>query len=231
VRSTARLIFAATVFAGAAAGSVITLSTPGYYDLDPRAGFIYAAPNDEEQAPVVVDLAADGLVAGDVINISGEGSMCYVMYPGCPASSAWIAGAFDTNDQLLSQANQNRLPGGIASSTFGQQNINVPWLNSYYGNVDTTIPSDFTIPYGNGVTLTIPTGANYLFLGVMDSYYADNGGDVGVKITLLVDPPPPGPPPVLPSGPPATAPEPGTWVLLLTGIALIAFRRARLGLA
>ena len=226
MRSTAWVVLAASVFAGVVAGSVITLNTPGYYDLDPRAGFLFASPNDDEGAPVVVDLAASGLVAGDVINLSGDGSMCYVMYYGCPDSSAWIAGAFDTNNQLLGPSNQNRLPGGIASSTYGQQNIDAPWLNSFYGNVDTTIPSDFTIPYGAGVTLTIPTGANFLFLGVMDSYYADNGGDVGVTLTLLVDPPPPGTPPINP--PPSAAPEPGTWVLLLTGfVGLIALRRTR----
>jgi hypothetical protein len=36
----------------------------------------------------------------------------------------------------------------------------VIYFNTYFGNIDTTIPNDFMIPTGNGITVAVPTGAN-----------------------------------------------------------------------
>jgi hypothetical protein len=97
---------------------------------------------------------------------------------------------------------------------------NNPMLNTYYGNVNTTIPNDFYIPTGNGITVMAPIGAAYLVIGVLDSYYADNSGILSFQIIDLGGGSG-GPPP------PAT-PEPATLGLFAIGMAgLVAFRRYR----
>lgn len=49
------------------------------------------------------------------------------------------------------------------------------------------IPQDFRI-FSTGTTITVPEGANYLILGFVDSYYADNSGTQTVK-GVPADPP------------------------------------------
>ena len=85
--------------------------------------------------------------------------------------------------------------------------------------MDTTIPDDFFIPLGPGASIVVPVGAEYLVVGVLDSFYADNtdpGNSLGVD--LKVDP-------TYDFGD-SGVPEPSTVLLLLSGLAgLYAFRR------
>jgi hypothetical protein len=92
------------------------------------------------------------------------------------------------------------------------------YLNTYFGNVNTTIPNDFYIPTGAGITLVVPAGANYLVLGIVDSYYSDDSGNPMVTVNEITPPIPPQ----------SSVPEPATLGFFGIGAAaLLAFRRYR----
>ena len=79
----------------------------------------------------------------------------------------------------------------------------------------TTIAQDFQVldsPYG-GTTVVVPNSANFLIIGVLDSFYADNTGNLSVELTL---------------DPSSGVPEPGSYAMVLAGVAgLVALRRLR----
>jgi hypothetical protein len=72
------------------------------------------------------------------------------------------------------------------------------------------VGSPFTI--GNGpLSVIIPTGATQLLMGFNDAWYNDNGaGNLNVKVTEV-----------------AAIPEPGTYVMMLTGLVVLGFAAQR----
>src|SRR5208283_1717386 len=115
--------------------------------------------------PTFIDL---GAYIGDTITITDVGSLCLFTaseedQPNCtlyPASASYLGGVFDTNTTLLAASNVNRLPGAVPS---GLPNINNnPELNSFVGNVNTTIPFDFYLP------ALVVVAAQYLVVGTLD---------------------------------------------------------------
>jgi PEP-CTERM motif-containing protein len=93
------------------------------------------------------------------------------------------------------------------------------FLDSFFGNVNTTVPNDFYIPTGTGITVVVPAGVSFLAVGILDSYYADDSGNPTVTINETAPPDPPDPPGV---------PEPATLGLFGIGAgALLALRRYR----
>jgi hypothetical protein len=88
------------------------------------------------------------------------------------------------------------------------------YLNTYFGNVNTTIANDFYIPAGTGITLVVPAGAAYLVLGILDSYYSDDSGNPSVTVNEITVQ--------------SSVPEPATLGLFGIGaVGLFALRRYR----
>lgn len=218
--------FAALVAANNALATPIDLGT---FLVSPQGTFLYQEPGDSCAAPGVaagcnnnptfIDL---GQYIGDTITITDVGSLCVYAASGggqsnCtlyPASASYLGGVFDTNEVLLGPSNIIRLPGEVSS---GLPNINSTYYDTYYGNINTTIPDDFYLP------ATMVVAAQYLVVGTLDSYYADNSGTTpptfGVDITVDVDDP-------------VTAsdvPEPGSGSLLFAGAALLWVSRRKAG--
>jgi hypothetical protein len=129
---------------------------------------------------VPIDLGALGLVAGEVIQLNSMGSYYYhyISDPADPFAQAYgMIGVFSSSTTLLPNDQLNRVVGAIAAGT------PVPSLMTYYGNFSTDIPEDFYIT--GGVVLTIPAGAQYLFVSADDSLFWDNvPGPSGFQLSI-----------------------------------------------
>jgi len=202
---------------------------PSQQLLNPYETFLWTSPNDTgAQAPDAISLLGLGVSAGEQITLTGFGNMCYMGGPsGCSGlMAAEIAGVFSTSSTFNGPGDSGLLiPGQIALNGTETAATNV---NPYYGTwgTGTSAPNygldDFAItntctsyPSGSctSVTITVPTGATWLFLGVIDSYYSDNNlpseGSIGVEIAAV----------------PVTTPEPSASVLLLVGLGSLAASR------
>jgi hypothetical protein len=201
----------------------------GTYAVSVQSTFLMQSSNDNCSSP----LAAPGCTAnnfvpliinlstlptpftpgeGESLNITALGQFCFYGGPDCTEYQPYIGGIFSSSSTVLSSNNLNRVSGAIAS---GLPNITDPGLNTYFGNQSTTIAQDFQVldsPYG-GTTVVVPNSANFLIIGVLDSFYADNTGNLSVELTL---------------DPSSGVPEPGSYAMVLAGVAgLVALRRLR----
>jgi hypothetical protein len=215
-----------------ASASVISLGT---FAVNPQNTFLFESSNDVNIGALFINLASlcsGGSPAGCVaisggsttLQIIGIGSMCYDANT-CIGEN--LGGVFDTNNTLLastslSGGNTNRLTGVVAVSgrpadpiTTHNQN-----LNTFFGNVDTTVAGDFFLPTGNGITVVVPTGAQYLVIGVLDSYFTDDTLNGNNPLAIQIN--------EITSQGPGSVPEPATLGMFAVGIVgLMAFRRFR----
>jgi hypothetical protein len=156
--------------------------------------------NDNPTPPpaLAIDLAAYGFhggdrlllqVVGDVDNGPGGDTFTFTM------------GLFSSSSTLLANDQRYRVPGAITSD--GPAVVTSP---TYFGAKPTDVPQDFGFDKGDGVLVTVPAGAQFLFLAKTDQLYNDNSDpdhDYGVLIGL------------------APVPEPSTWALWLGGLASV----------
>jgi hypothetical protein len=210
-----------------ASASVVTLGT---FAVNPQSTFLYES-NDSNVAALFINLTCPPGVTTDCVNVSpgttlqiiALGGLCYFTGPCNAESPASLGGVFDSNNTLLASSsltpcspqpnctggNVDRLTGSINAGASNAEVSHNPSLNTYYGDVDTTIPNDFFVPTGSGITVVVPNGAAYFVVGVLDSYYADNSDpahELGVQINEITQNPP-------------STPEPPTLALLAIGIA------------
>ncbi len=144
-------------------------------DLDAKASFLRAAEFDGPGAPRIVSLADIGLAPGDDVKLSYEvngfkyGSYCDPAAPVVDAAGVVLLGLFSRSNQLEPASVLRRVPGAIDAG------------RPYVGPMDNDIPEDFRIAPGS-TTIRIPGGATHLFLGIADSFYADNCGTLKLKV-------------------------------------------------
>lgn len=221
------LILVVAVFAES--GCVYASTT---YAMDPKSSFVQAdlgnsPPDylpDQPDNPLIIPVTP-----GTMITLMAHGGICYAgtdpngtLTEPCyalgsghlrsaPEMQAEMGGVFSADTNLLDDSNLPRIPGAINS---GLPDYTDPYYTTFYfdRNVSTVNPSDFLIPYLTGVTVIVPAGAHYLFLGVFDSYYKDNTDPSGTLAIEYIGH--------------VTVPEPGTFAMLLAGVAgLLALRR------
>ncbi len=138
------------------------------------------------EAPLIVNLAADGFKPGDKIQINASGEVHYmanvdwnIYWSG--ASELW--GVFSSSQTLLWQNQGNevgplhRVPDAINA---GEPFETWPTFNGY----STDIPEDFFVPE-SGTSIKIPQGAAYLMLSGSSSKFTDNDGWIKVIIENL----------------------------------------------
>ena len=205
---------------------------PSQQLLNPYNTFLWTYSDPGAQAPDAISLVGLGVTPGEQIVITGFGNMCFTGGPsGCSeVDPAVIAGVFSTSSTFSGPGDSGLLiPGQIAlNGTETAQTNENPYYSPGGGwGTGSSAPNfgldDFSIPdtctsYPSGSctseTITVPTGATWLFLGVIDSYYTDNNlpsdGVLGVEIAAV----------------PGT-PEPATSVLLLVGLGGLAASRLR----
>ena len=141
------------------------------------------------EAPLIVNLASNGIVPGDPVMISWYGEIhvsSNVSYALVAKPPTTLACVFSSSNTLLwdtSKAGEvgplNRVPGAI----------NYPDRDYVTGKTQnqytTDIPEDFLVYEYIGSWVKVPDGASYLFLAMYDSQYCDNDGKI--KVTLEKD--------------------------------------------
>jgi hypothetical protein len=183
-------ILTVAVLAVPAFGEAITIT------VDPRQTFLRT---DTSDFPTVtggfLTLPGLGLLPGDEILLERLGDFSHGT--SFPDTGTTLLGLFSSSNLILSSTSgQFRVPGAIDAG------IDVMTGPTFFEGLATDIPQDFFI--GVGTTITIPTGAQALFIGVFDSFYSDNTDpdrDFGVRLTAV----------------PTAVPEPGSLFLLGTG--------------
>ena len=193
----------------------------GIFPVSPQGTFLLQSPNDTcaevnipgcNMSPTFINLVTLGVQAGDSIQISGIGGLCFYDNPGCTMFPPDLGAVFSTSNVLLDPSVQNRLPGAIAPGAGATLIGTDPNLFTLVDNLDTTIPQDFYIP----VTVVVPQNANYLVVGVLDSAYADNSSS-GLAVSIND---------IGAVSAASSVPEPNTYALMLAGMgALVLLRR------
>lgn len=187
-------LLAACLLAATGAAQALT-----FVPLESKATYLYTY-NDSPTPPpaLALDLAAYGFAAGDRIVLQVVGDV-----DNGPSGDTFTftMGLFSSSNTLLGNEQRYRVTGALASD--GPAFVS---SNTYFGNRPTDVAEDFGFDKPEGVVVTVPVGAHYLFLAKSDQLYGDNSDpdhDYGVLIGL------------------APVPEPATWALWAAGLAAL----------
>lgn len=163
---------------------------------DPRQTYLLTNNDPAALYSVHIDLADLGLQSGMRINLYTTGTVCYYwdgttchLGPSVPWS---VAGVFSSTSALGPSNTPNRVLGAIPSD-----GVPVFTLPTYYGDLQTDIPQDFSISALSGsqsgpiTQVTIPANASFLFVTLNDSFYGDNySTDLQLHISAVPEPSP-----------------------------------------
>ena len=180
-----------TVSMASGAGSIPVL-------LDARGTYLHtndsaSGPGEEPDVPAppaIVDLGANGLVPGSTMEISfeiipddppyGYSYRCPDLLGALPVRTTetftfgegtGLLGVFSESNDLEDADFAERVPGAIDAGIDAQTPVTFYPVGA--GQL-TDIPEDFQIFTPTGFSVTIPSGATHLFLGVGDRFVSDN---------------------------------------------------------
>jgi hypothetical protein len=177
----ATVVFAALIVA--AEGQTVTVS------VNPKGGFLRTC-NDNQASPTVVVLSNYGYAAGDLLRLSwtddswlNQWGYPEHYYPDTdPDWTERILAVFSSSNVLGPKIDQHRVLGAIdTGNDVLTPNTWFPRRSEPPHGYPTDISEDFALVTG-GVCIVVPENAQYLFLGIRDSYYTDNAGLVNVAI-------------------------------------------------
>lgn len=185
--------------------AVAGLSSANLFLINSPATYLFA--NGESPFfTIPVDLNANGFFAGQPVFLSRAGS--YNENGGPTPTAFGLTAIFSSNNVLLPSTILNRIPGAIDAGT--------DWTspNTLVGNLPTDIVEDFQVDNmtgtANGVFLTIPAGAFYIFASAQDNFFSNNNNTPELYLSIA-----------------HVVPEPVTLTTLGFGAALCLLRKRR----
>jgi hypothetical protein len=187
-------------------GLVSPVQADTILSIDSASTYLRINQDPDALTAMALDLGSLGFVNGDVIKLTRLGDFdC--SFGLCGDSTVGMVGVFSASNLLDIGSTLHRVLGAIeAGQDFG------PLDATLFGNLPMDIPEDFLIHDG-GVLISIPVGAQYLFVGAYDNFFGDNvdpDHDFALAISYVNHP----------------VPEPGTVLLFGSGLAgLVAWRR------
>lgn len=155
------------------------------FSVDPRATYLRVnTDNALNAAPI--DLFAIGITPGDTISLTRLGDYARGNPPFDSDIYMDLSGVFSSSNVLGPAGDLHRVTGAIDAGT----DLFTP--PTFSGSLPTDIAEDFQISNITGtsssITIDVPTGARYLFVGPFDVYFQDNfdpNANFGVRIGLI----------------------------------------------
>jgi hypothetical protein len=170
--------------------------------VNPQATYLLTNQDTNARDSPAINLSSLGIQDGENISLQALGSWCpsiSTVTGTCMYSQAsdGLLAVFSSSSTLLAPTVLNRMAGAISTSN----GTPVVTQNTLMGGLFTDIPQDFLVPQASGSNaVTIPQGANYLFVSVNDSFYGDNGDATGLALQIT------------------TASEPSGLLMLVMGV-------------
>lgn len=160
----------------------------------PRASYLRLSDRDVDrgaESSTPTSLASLGIGAGDQLRLERFGEFQYnSQHPDLVYYGMLVL--FSSSSELLPHTERHRVPGALAA---GEPHTSRP---TFTGNLPTNIPEDFvvgmepngnpTVPHDEPVFITVPEGAQYLFLSPEDDNFWDNldqDEDFALCITIV----------------------------------------------
>jgi hypothetical protein len=200
--------FLSVVISFSASLPAFAQSTPLRQSIDSKATYLRTGlPDVGALDAVVIDLINLGILPGSTIRLQQLGSFRAIGGFG-DDTSIGMGGVFSSSSTLLDRNLLNRVPGAIDAGIDNFTGL------TRDGDLSTDIPEDFRI---TDIQLLVPAGANFLFVGALDSRFQDNTDldrDFAVQISTVALPPP--------ISNPESIPEPNTVAgLFVLGLGLL----------
>ncbi len=187
----------------------VAYAGPIFFGVTPTDTYLRTSPGDSPTSPLFINLTTLGAAPGSSIILQSVGGLCFMAGTGSCGQTELIA-SFTSDTSLASQTTLNRLaaigpPIGI---------ISVVTAATWPSGDPTDIAQDFQVPFSSTITVVVPDGATYLAVGLNDSWLADNhtwsGDALGINAEV------------------AAIPEPGTILMLASGLGLLVVLRRKL---
>jgi hypothetical protein len=162
------------------------------FTVDARSSFYRVDNGDAFQPPRIVRLSDAGVRAGQRVHFRTQGR-----YASPAVARAGVV--FSSDAKLLARTELHRVTGAIQSAA-------PPFVTgkTYFEQRTTDISEDFQVTVSD-LQVEIPAGAQFMFLGNFDTYYADNSGSIQVLIRTETLACKAGAPPVVDDGSVCTA--------------------------
>jgi hypothetical protein len=156
-------------------------------NIPPSATFLHTTitenqdSSDSPDYPVIIDLSQAGYHPGEEMKLTYQVHEPFTFNRNeDPVKHAEpvIIGVFSRSGVLLAPQELKRVPDAVKT---GDDIRTGP-----AGHIDSSEPDDinedFQILPATGTIVRVPEGATHLFLGVVDSFYKDNGGRISVSV-------------------------------------------------